>query len=294
MRRTPVLDKNLIATTYPVAERGNVVFWKNYRITVLQSRLFRLEQSPKLRFRDSATQSVWYRNMPLQEFTVSEKDSALIVDTGDCRLLVSENRDDCRMLIDGNLLPICNEGNLGGTYRTLDGCDGNLHHDFETGEEKEIVLGTGVCSRTGVAVLDDGNSLSLGEDGLLSGECADGTDEYSEIRWHLDAQDGMTEISINDTSVELQNIPFDKSVAHDVMLKMTEDNGYIHFEWLLDGVKVDELTSSESVMSAATWVPDMPEKVMQIQIGTEYARRGENNGGIFEYYEYAEPVEQDQ
>ena len=68
----------------------------------------------------------------------------------------------------------------------------------------------------------------------------------------------------------------------------------IHFEWLLDGVKVDELTSSESVMSAATWVPDMPEKVMQIQIGTEYARRGENNGGIFEYYEYAEPVEQDQ
>ena len=131
-----MLDKNLIATTYPVAERGNFVFWKNYRITVLQSRLFRLEQSPKLRFRDSATQSVWYRNMPLQDFTVSEKDSALIVDTGDCRLLVSENRDDCRMLIDGNLLPICNEGNLGGTYRTLDGCDGNLHHDFETGEEK--------------------------------------------------------------------------------------------------------------------------------------------------------------
>ena len=126
------------------------------------------------------------------------------------------------------------------------------------------------------------------------GKKADGTDEYSEIRWHLDAQDGMTEISINDTSVELQNIPFDKSVAHDVMLKMTEDNGYIHFEWLLDGVTVDELTSSESVMSAATWVPDMPEKVMQIQIGTEYARRGENNGGIFEYYEYAEPVEQDQ
>lgn len=178
MRRATVLDKHLIATTYPVAGRGNFVFWKNYRITVLQSRLFRLEQSPKLRFRDSATQSVWYRNMPLQDFTVSEKDGALIVDTGDCRLLVSENRDDCRMLIDGNLLPICNEGNLGGTYRTLDGCDGNLHHDFETGEEKEIVLGTGVCSRTGVAVLDDGNSLSLGEDGLLSGECADGTDEY--------------------------------------------------------------------------------------------------------------------
>ena len=101
-----MLDKHLIATTYPVAGRGNFVFWKNYRITVLQSRLFRLEQSPKLRFRDSATQSVWYRNMPLQDFTVSEKDGALIVDTGDCRLLVSENRADCRMLIDGNLLPV--------------------------------------------------------------------------------------------------------------------------------------------------------------------------------------------
>lgn len=172
-----MLDKHLIADTRPSARLENLVFWKNYRVTVLQSRLFRLERSESLRFRDQATQSVWYRDMPPQTFTAKEGKDELTVDTGVCRLILREERENCRIVLDGKSLPVCNDGNLGGTYRTLDGCDGNLYHDFETGEKREIFLDTGVCSATGVAVVDD-VSLSLGQDGLLSEERAEGSDEY--------------------------------------------------------------------------------------------------------------------
>ena len=63
-----MLDKHLIAETRPQALRENIVFWKNYRVTVLQDRLFRLEYSENQKFRDYATQSVWFRDMPKQDF----------------------------------------------------------------------------------------------------------------------------------------------------------------------------------------------------------------------------------
>ena len=43
---------------------------------------------------------------------------------------------------------------------------------------RPIQLGKGVCSKTGVAVLDDSQSLTLGEDGQIKPEKANGTDEY--------------------------------------------------------------------------------------------------------------------
>ena len=61
-----MLDKHLIAKTAPEANEKNVILWKNYRVTVLGERLFRLERSERKKFRDSATLSVWFRNMPPQ------------------------------------------------------------------------------------------------------------------------------------------------------------------------------------------------------------------------------------
>lgn len=40
-----MLDKHLIAKTAPEANKKNVILWKNYRVTVLGERLFRLERS---------------------------------------------------------------------------------------------------------------------------------------------------------------------------------------------------------------------------------------------------------
>lgn len=69
-----------------------------------------------------------------------------------------------------------NTGNLLGTYRTLDGCDGDACRLSK--RTKKIALETGVCSRTGVALFDDAKSLTLGKDGEVKAERGEGTDEY--------------------------------------------------------------------------------------------------------------------
>ena len=45
-----MLDRHLIAEIRPQAKKENVVFWKDYRVTVLQDRLFRVEKMRKKYF----------------------------------------------------------------------------------------------------------------------------------------------------------------------------------------------------------------------------------------------------
>ena len=44
-RGESMLDRHLIAKIRPQAKKENIVFWKDYRITVLQDRLFRVEKN---------------------------------------------------------------------------------------------------------------------------------------------------------------------------------------------------------------------------------------------------------
>ncbi len=173
-----MLNKHLLVTTNPIANEKNVICWGNYRITVLQDRLFRLEYSKNKNFRDEATQCVWYRDMPAQDFSCEEKDGKLYIKTSGCSLIVAPKRKDCRIEIGGKLLKINNDGNLKGTYRTLDRYDGEYYIDKETGNRRKIQLGSGVCSKNGVAVFDDVNSLTLSADGALLPISGDGSDEY--------------------------------------------------------------------------------------------------------------------
>jgi alpha-glucosidase (family GH31 glycosyl hydrolase) len=174
-----MLDSHLIAKTRPLADRANIVYWKNYRVTVLGDRLFRLEQSEEKKFRDAATQSVWFRDVPPQAFETEISEEKAVIRTALCTLILKENRADCRIVEGGRAKKISNAGNLKGTYRTLDCCEGEYHMDpWEHKRLNKVELGTGVCSRTGVAVLDDASSLTLGADGEVKAEKGSGTDEY--------------------------------------------------------------------------------------------------------------------
>ena len=174
-----MLNNHLLVTTNPVANSKNILYWGNYRITVLQDRLFRLEYSENKKFCDEATQSVWYRDMPAQDFSCEEKDGKLYIKTNACSLIVAPKRKDCRIEIAGKILKINNDKNLKGTYRTLDVCNGEYFIDNEaTNEGRKIKLGFGVCSRTGVAVLDDSKSLILSDKGELLPVLSDEVDEY--------------------------------------------------------------------------------------------------------------------
>lgn len=179
-----MLDAHLIAKPRPSAAPENVLLWGPYRVTVLQNRLFRIERSEKGIFRDAATQSVWFRDMPPQAFSVRREKDRCIVRTSACRLILRAKREECLVEADGRLRKISNAGNLKGTYRTLDGWDGDEYFNRREGIRKKIPLGTGVCSRSGVAVYDDAPSLTLGEDGEVKPERGDGTDEYVFVYGH--------------------------------------------------------------------------------------------------------------
>ena len=70
-----MLNKHLLVKTHPIAAAENIVFFSDYRVTVLFDRLFRIEKNTTGEFCDSATQSVWYRNMPNVSFDVNESAS---------------------------------------------------------------------------------------------------------------------------------------------------------------------------------------------------------------------------
>ena len=171
-----MLDKHLVAKIKPLANLKNIVYWRDYRITVLQDRLFRMEHSNNKVFRDEATQSVWYRDMPAQEFSCEEKDGKLYIKTSSCSLVIAEQRLECRVILGGETLKLNNSQNLKGTYRTLDKYNGKYY--MNKGETRKIALDMGVCSRNGVAVFEDANSLSLDVNGVLKPVRGEGADEY--------------------------------------------------------------------------------------------------------------------
>ena len=76
-----MLKKELIMQMTPMAAEENFVYWMDYRVTVLTDRLFRLERSPDRKFRDAATQAVWYRNTPPQKYEISGDHAHAVIET---------------------------------------------------------------------------------------------------------------------------------------------------------------------------------------------------------------------
>ena len=159
------LHDRLVAKIAPVALPENTVTWRDYRVTVLSDRLFRVEKAPDGVFNDAATQSVWFRNMPAQCFDIKEEADRLTVTTKRTSLILAPDFADCRVVLEGISHPLANDAeNLKGTSRTLDGYNGEYH--ISDGHRKQ--LRDGVCSKSGVAVVDDTGTLCLGADGQLT------------------------------------------------------------------------------------------------------------------------------
>jgi len=169
------LNERYVAVTSPLATKSNIVLWKDYRITVLQERLFRIEKNKSNRYRDEATTAIWFRDMKAQEFSVDAREDRLAIVTKFCCLIVKKNIKESTITINNNEIKLTNKGTLYGTYSTLDGCDGSM---FLYGDKPtRIKLGYGVCSKSGVAIIDDTKSLLLNLDGeLYRDDCE--LDEY--------------------------------------------------------------------------------------------------------------------
>ncbi len=160
--------------TQPIANKENTVFFEDYRITVLDKGLFRVERAVEQRFNDSATQHIWFRNMPPQSFTVKKNDGRITLDTEWATLVIDREFEKSYAIIDGRQLPLKNAENLLGTYRTLDRFDG----EYNIVNKSKLILGEGVCSRPGLAVIDDTDALLLTDDGRLAPPAGELTDMY--------------------------------------------------------------------------------------------------------------------
>lgn len=169
-----MLEKHLLIKTEPVALNENVVYFKDFRITVLFDRLFRIEKNVKGDFSDLATQSVWFRNMPEVSYGINQTESFIEIKTALVTLHLECAIEDSYVIIGEKKVPINNDGNLLGTTRTLDQYNGDVHIKKFT----RLKLGEGVCSKTGVAVIDDTESLRLTSAGSLVEKSSDEFDKY--------------------------------------------------------------------------------------------------------------------
>ena len=155
---------HLKAKTFPTANAKNILYFDNYRLTVLDDGLFRIEKNENKSFNDKATQHIWYRNMPPVSFTSSESGECVTVTTGRASLTLCRDFEKSFVSFGGDEIPLNNADNLLGTYRTLDCYDG----EYGIRDGKRLKLDGGVCSKNGVAVIDDTGALILGEDGRLA------------------------------------------------------------------------------------------------------------------------------
>jgi alpha-glucosidase (family GH31 glycosyl hydrolase) len=170
------MNKKYQLKTNPKAASRCLIEGKNYRISILTKRLIRLEYSEKGIFEDCATQKVVNRLFEVPQFQLIESSERLEIITEDLQIIYdkksfSSNGLSIRLKknkYSNNSIWHYGEKieNLKGTARTLDACDGKTS------------LEDGVLSRIGYSVIDDSNSLILGEDGWIQSPLEGHTDIY--------------------------------------------------------------------------------------------------------------------
>lgn len=145
----------------PIADEKKVIRGESYRFTVITDRLIRLEWDESGTFEDGVSASVSDRNFGTSSFEACDREGKLTITTPYFTLEYLKtgrfSKDNLTVL-----QPLRTPwyfgsptDNLGGTARTLDRVNG------------ECEIGEGVCSRSGVAVIDDSKSVLIAEDGML-------------------------------------------------------------------------------------------------------------------------------
>ena len=153
-------NKRFLCEMRPRAHPQNIVSGKTCRLTVLDSRLIRMEYAPNGVFEDRASQMAFFRDFAPCDFTWDNQNGIITVKTEHllltCKDGVPFGADTLTVKLLSEPASTWNYGDdvddLGGTARTLDRVTGSCPLD------------TGVCSRWGFSVLDDSNALLLNEE----------------------------------------------------------------------------------------------------------------------------------
>ena len=160
--------------TRPLALSQNVVCGKQYRFTILTPCLIRMEYSEDGVFEDRASQSVFFRDFPANQFSVERLNGWISIETEHVILTYKENETfsadtlSIRLKIEPASTWSYGEDfeDLKGTTKTLDEAQG------------AVPLERGVCSRQGFSVLDDSHTMLLNESGWVEVRKPETIDAY--------------------------------------------------------------------------------------------------------------------
>jgi alpha-glucosidase (family GH31 glycosyl hydrolase) len=152
-----LISAGLFAQEYnPVANPSATVVSGNARFTVLSPRVIRMEWVSDSKFTDNASLTFVNRNLPVPAFTKEETNGLLEISTSAVKLSYktgsgqfTENNLSVDFMVNGKSViwkpGMPNNGNLLGTTRTLDQCNGAPREPLEPG----------LISRDGWALVDD-------------------------------------------------------------------------------------------------------------------------------------------
>lgn len=150
----------------PRADSQAIVQVENARFSILTPELIRMEWNSTGHFTDQATLFIVNRNLPVPEFKKKENHNYLTIRTDK---LILKYKKGTGQFTSNNLVitfldgknkivwypGMKNPGNLKGTYRTLDGCNGK--YNVNTG--KAIPMEDGLISTEGWTVIDDSDNF---------------------------------------------------------------------------------------------------------------------------------------
>lgn len=161
-----MLDKHFKVHTDAKTKIENIIFYENYRISLLKERLIRIEKSENKKFLDYPTKAIWFRNFDILDKKVTEYENGIEIVVNHTTYFIGKNFEDSYVIINNKRIKMDNEGNLLSTYEGLDGADGDVD-DHYSKPAKPLVLEKGVCSKSGVAIIDDSKTCYLNEEGFF-------------------------------------------------------------------------------------------------------------------------------
>lgn len=172
-------EKNNVRTS-AIADRKTLVFHGNARFTILADRFIRMEWAADGRFEDRPTLSVANRLLRVPEFSKKTSGDLLTITTDAVALTYRENGKGFSAT---NLLCRFNTGgvrgswrfgqkdklNLGGTFRTLDGFNGDRKDVWKQDKKGKrynagsprVPMTPGLISRSGWSVFDDSDHVVM-------------------------------------------------------------------------------------------------------------------------------------
>lgn len=166
-----LLNNTGFAQNNPLANKKAIVQSGDFRFTLLTDGLVRIEWDSLQNFMDRPSLLVINRNLPVPHFTTKETSKTLYITTSKMSILLNK----CLAGINnkGITISFVNNGeqitwqpgmkddkNLKGTYRTLDGYNGNIKQNDGT----EVPLEDGILSRNGWTAIDDSKNLLFTND----------------------------------------------------------------------------------------------------------------------------------